>query len=328
MVQLSDRVQKLDPCPKANVNVISFISVVNVKRKKSVPIKPPVAPAVVPIAPPKVSKPIIQQNHVPTIPGFSSYPRIPTSQPYPYLNNSIGGKNIPMPILTPFAVNHGPTFINMGPHSTIFSKQRIPARPKEEESTNTEKTESKELYDMKIASEPLYNPWQHTASYNTITPLPDRETPTACSTVAQNAFVQIHGNYHKYPSTYFNGNMFPIPHLGYRNYGDSVDSMSYQNFRHHTLPTNPYLPFSSFPAPPFLTPVSLPSSPKTAEHFPKLQEKTETIKSPTTSMESTSLESFGVFASRVPTNSTKINEMIISGLTADEEKEYSSDVKE
>ena len=300
------------------------------KRKKSVPIKPQVNPAVVPIATTKVSKQTIQQNHVPTIPGFSSYPRIQTSQPYSYLNNSIGGKNVPMPILTPFAVNHGPTFINMGPHSTIFSKPRIPARSNDEESTSTEKPESKELYDMKIASEPLHNPWQHKACYNTITPLPDRKTPTACSMVAQNAFVQNHGNYHKYPSTYFNGNIFPIPHFGYRNYGDSADSMSYQNFRHHALPTNPYLPFSSFPAPPFLTPVSLPSSPKTAEQFPKLQEKTETIScaSPATSTESKSLESFGIFASRLPTYPTKINEMIISGLTADEEKEYTSDVKE
>ncbi len=316
------------------VLILIYSSVEGVKRKRSVPLKPPAAPAALSIPTPKLPKsipiPTIQQNHVPTMPGFSSYPSIPTSQPYPYLNNSTGGKNLPMPFVTPFAVNHGPTFINMGSHSTIFGKPRVSARTNEEDNTTVQKPENKELYNLKAASEPLYNPWQHTARYNTTTPtLQERKTPTPSNIIPQKAFMQIHGNYHKYPSTYFNGNMFPIPQLGYRNYGDATDSMSYQNLRRRAFPTNSYLPFSSFPAPPFLTPVSLPSSPKTKEHFPGLQVKTEVTSSDSpTSTKSTSLESFGIFASRVPKESTKVNEMIISGLTADDEKEYNSDEKE
>ncbi|CAB4035360.1 heat shock factor 5-like [Paramuricea clavata] len=280
---------------------------VDVKRKKSTPLKQPITSAALPLPTPKGSKPIIQQNYVPTIPGFSLYPSLPISQPYnPYFNNPTVGKNVSMPFVKPF-VNHGPTFINMASHPIIFSKPWVPASTIEENNTIVQTPESKEFYNLEVPSEPLQNPWQHTPYYKTTTPLQDHKTPTPSNTMAQKAFMQFHGNYY-------------IPQLGYRNYGDPTDSMSYQNLRHDALSANPYLPFS-FPGPPFPKSVSLPSSPKTPEHFHKpVQVKTDesTIASPTTSTKA-SLESFGVFKSRVP--KTEVNEEVIFALTADDEKE-------
>lgn len=302
------------------------------KRKKSGSSKQPVLSTPLPLPSPKEPKSTtIEQNHVAIPPVFSSNPNLPTSQPYPYVNNSTRGKNVPMPFVTPFAVNHGPTFINLGSHSTIFSKPPVQASrisKVEEDSGTGQKSGSTELVNLKVASESLYNPWQYTPYYNMTASPQDPKTPAPSNTMTQRAFMPMHGNYHKYPTPYFNGNMFPIPQLGYRNYGDPTDRMSYQNLRNHTLPPNPYLPFSSFPSPAFLKPVSLPSSPKSpelAEHSPKLQKKTEvtSISSPTTSTTPGSLESFSIFTSYVP--KMKMSENIIAGLTADDEKECDPD---
>ena len=307
----------------------------NVKRKKSRSLKQPVLSTALPLPSSKETKSTtMEQNHVATAPVFSSHPSSPTSQPHPYISNSTRGKNVPMPFVTPFAVNHGPTFINLGSHSTIFSKPRVQANrisKVEENSATVQKSGSTELLNVKVASESLYNPWQYTPYYNLTAPLQDPKTPAPSNTMAQKAFMPMHGNYPKYPTPYFNGSMFPIPQLGYCNYGDPTDRMSYQNLRNPTLPTNPYLPFSSFPAPAFLKPVGLPTSPKCpelAEHFPKLQEKTKvtSISSPTTSTTPGSLESFSVFTSYVPKMKVSA-EKIITGLNADDEKECDPDEK-
>lgn len=296
----------------------------NVKRKKSGSSKQQMHSPTPPLPFPEQPKSTtIEQNPIITTPGFSSYPSLPISQPYPSVNNSPRGKSVPVPFVTPFAVNHGPTFINLGSHSTIFSKPRVQASrmSKVEYSATSQKSRSNEL---KAASEPLYNPWQYPPYYNLTAPLQDPKTPAPSNNMAQKAFMPMHANYHKFQTPYFNGNMFPIPQLGYRNYGDPNDRISYQNVRNHTLPTNPYLPFSSFPTPAFLKTVNFPST--SPENYP-LQGKTEisTISSLTTSTTPESLKSFNIFTSHVP--KMKINEKIISGLTAEDEKECDSDEK-
>ena len=302
----------------------------DVKRKKSIPLKQPATPVGLPLPTSTVPKQTIQQNHVPTVPVFSSYPSLPTSQPYRYVNNSAVGKNFPVPFVTPFAVNHGPTFINLGSHSTIFTKPRLQANQISNGEENTpivQQPENKELYNLKVPNEPWYSTWQRPAFYNTPMALQDPKKPASSNTMAQNAFMQVHGNYHKYPSTYFNNNMFHVPQLGYRNYGDTSDNISYQNLRNHAFPTNPYLPFSTFPTPPFIKPGNLHS----LEHSPALPTKAElpTVSTPTTTTKLTSLESFSVFTSYVPKGpKMEINEEIISELTAENEKEFNSVEKE
>ncbi|XP_028404787.1 uncharacterized protein LOC114527325 [Dendronephthya gigantea] len=298
---------------------------VDVKRKRSTPMKQPVPLAGRPLSTAKGRKPNIQQSQVHAMPGFPSYPTIPTSQAYSYLNNTTAvlGKNAPMPFGTPFAVNHGPTFINLGSQSTILSKPRIQesgvSKDEETKASSAQKSDGNDLHNLKVANEPLLNPWQQTACYNTM--LQDHKTFTATNSLTHKALMQMQGNSHKYPApTYFNSTMLSVPQLGYRNYGDPGESVSYQNLQNHALPINPYHPFSPFHAPPFLKPISLPSSPQVSQYSPKMLVKTASpMASPT------SLESFSIFSSRMP--KTDMNENI-NGLTADEEKKCDFDEKE
>ena len=197
----------------------------------------------------------------------------------------------------------------------------------EEDIASTQKADSKDLYNIKIANEAMCQPWlqQNVPYYNPA--LLDRQIPTTSynNKIACPPFMQMPGNYQKYPPAYFNPNMFPIPQqLSYRNYGDkNIVSHSLPN---HALPGNPYLPFSSFPVPPFLTPVRFPNSPKTT----KISPKQDTLKIgnnivvPPSSGTKTTLEPFSIFTSRWPR--AEVNGNIIRGLMPDngqqcEEKE-------
>ena len=309
------------------------MSLVDVKRKRSAPVKQPAVLTGHPLTSAKGRKPNIQQSQVHAMPGFPSYPVIPTPQPYPYLNNStaVGSKNPPMPFGTPFAVNHGPTFINLGSQSTILSKPRTQegrvAKVEEEGKTSAQKSGGKDESHLNVTNEALFNPWKQTAYYNTT--LQDHKTFTGSNSLTHKALMQIQGNSHKYPAssyfnsapTYFNSSILSVPQLGYRNYGDVGESVSYQNLQNHALPINPYLPLSPFHTPPFLNPVSLPSPLQASQYSPKMQAKTAShMTCPTSS------ESFSTFSSQMP--KTDMNENVINRLTAYEEKKLEFDENE
>lgn len=287
-------------------------------------LKQPVASTPLPLHIPKLPNKAMEQNRVSVNRGFPSYPSLPSSQLYgQYFNQNAGGKNAPIPYVTPFAVNHGPTFINMGSHSTIQNKPELPGRTTKEDNKAIQKVDSKEFYNLKVAKEPLYNPWQHGTYYNNT--LSDRKVPP--NVTVQKAYMQnMRGNHPPYPPPYFHGNMFPIPQLSYPHYGDHTDSISYQNMSQHACSNNPYLPFSSIHAPPYLKPLSLPSLPKTPENSPKLHAKrvarecTSIPSACETKTNSKSLDSFAVFTSSVPTKH-QISEKLVCALTADDEKE-------
>lgn len=224
-------------------------------------------------------------------PSFPPYPGLSTCQPYSYFNNTMAGKNISMPYVTPFAVNHGPTFINLGSHSTVYNKSQSSAPFTLKKVVEDGFSDNNDSCKCPNESELNHNLEQE------VTGLDSKKLGVSPNSYQQPSFMSAHGSYQKYRSSCFESNIFSTPP---RKYPNLSDGMSYNNafFSKSFQPCSPY-PSTQFSPSIYSSGIQNPN-----DFIPQFPRKEEdhlgSSTTPTTRGENAMLESLSVIASQLP----------------------------
>ena len=178
----------------------------------------------------------------------SRYQYLPTAHNYPtYPSQKLVRQKVHMPFITPFAVNPGSTFINLGSNSSLFGKhgeqdqsERIAhSNAQDEEKQLLQQPESEKLDKTEIATE-TFSPWRHHSYQVTQEPATTPMNTAYGNEVGYQVMIQNQVKYANYtPSQSTNYVYSSLPLVtSYRNYGDNPESTYYPSLMNYNGPAN------------------------------------------------------------------------------------------
>lgn len=177
---------------------------------------------------------------------------MPTTHSYPYFSSSsLTRKNVHMPFITPFAVNNGPTYINLGSNSTFFGKHsgqdqiRVTHSDIEREEKQTMQLPERAHHHTKDTTETPYYPRRHHGYPGMQEPGITSMSLSYGNDISFQVMLQNQTNYTNYSPTLVNNSMFSnLPFAtSYRNYGDNSESMSCTRLPSYPAPLNSMISF-------------------------------------------------------------------------------------